>query len=168
MRAACWGAEHPDTLQVLNNLANTLGNEKRYPEAEKLQRQTLESRRRTLGPDHPDALYSINNLADVVLAEGRYDEAERLYREALERERRVLGENHSDIGILWYNLACVEEKKGHRSQAIAYLRQALDHGYTDVDFMVADDTWNSLHGDPQYQAVLSEIRQRAAAGKEKH
>jgi hypothetical protein len=54
--------------------------EGRYAEAEKLDRETLDIRRRVLGPEHPVTLTSMNNLAIVLADEGRYAEAEKLDR----------------------------------------------------------------------------------------
>ena len=68
----------------------------RYAEAEKLQRETLDIRRRVLGPEHPDTLASVHNLAIVLYDEGRYTEAERLDRETLDIRRGVLGPEHPD------------------------------------------------------------------------
>ena len=43
------GAEHPDTLTSLNNLAASYYSQGRYDKAESMFRETLEIRRRTLG-----------------------------------------------------------------------------------------------------------------------
>jgi hypothetical protein len=54
----------------MNNLAYTLQQEGHYPEAEKLQRETLSLQSRVLGAEHPDTLRSMNNLANTLVAEG--------------------------------------------------------------------------------------------------
>lgn len=53
----------------------TLAAEGRYDEAEKLSRETLESRLRILGPNHPDTAESEYNLATIDVATGKRDEA---------------------------------------------------------------------------------------------
>ncbi|GAB1310659.1 hypothetical protein MFIFM68171_00869 [Madurella fahalii] len=84
------GAEYPDTLTSINNLANTLDRQGKYEEAEALYRQTLKLQTRVLGAEYPDTLTSINNLANTLdsinnlantlYSQGKYEEAEALYR----------------------------------------------------------------------------------------
>ena len=57
------GAEHPDTLASMANLASTFRNQGRWKEAEELEAQVIETRKRVLGREHPDTLTSINYLA---------------------------------------------------------------------------------------------------------
>jgi hypothetical protein len=54
--------------------------EKRYGEAEKLQRETLDIQRRVLGPNHPDTAMSTYNLGGIALHKGKRDEALSLLR----------------------------------------------------------------------------------------
>src|SRR3569833_665868 len=57
------GAEHPDTLASMNNLAILLSNQGRYEEAEPMYRQTLELREKAFGAEHTATLASMKNLA---------------------------------------------------------------------------------------------------------
>src|ERR1022692_1185463 len=50
----------------MNNMAIVLNHQRRFTEAEKLHRETLDIQRRILGPEHPDTLMSMNNVADVL------------------------------------------------------------------------------------------------------
>jgi len=43
------GAEHPDTLTIIANLASTYRNQGRWKEAEELEVKVMETRRRVLG-----------------------------------------------------------------------------------------------------------------------
>jgi Tetratricopeptide repeat len=52
----------------MNNLALLLGGQGKCGEAERMQRQTLELRKKALGDEHPDVLVNMNNLAEGVLA----------------------------------------------------------------------------------------------------
>jgi tetratricopeptide (TPR) repeat protein len=65
----------------MNNLANGLRAEGKYPEAEELYRQALAARQRILGKDHPDTLMSMKNLADLLEAQGKKEEARQLREE---------------------------------------------------------------------------------------
>ena len=59
------GAEHPDTLTGMANLASTYRNQGLWKEAEELFVQVIETRKRVLGAEHPDTLTSMNNLAST-------------------------------------------------------------------------------------------------------
>ncbi|AUB83301.1 CHAT domain-containing tetratricopeptide repeat protein [Candidatus Thiodictyon syntrophicum] len=88
------GAEHPDTLASVNNLAGLYYSQGRYGEAEPLLRRALEARERVLGPNHPDTLSSVNNLAGLYLTQGRYSEAEPLCYRGFVANERALGAEH--------------------------------------------------------------------------
>jgi len=84
------GAEYPQTLGSVNNLAALYRAQGRY------------------GKEHPDTLLNVNNLAFLYQSLGRYSEAEPLYKDALEVSERVLGRKHphtptslgNDAGLL--------------------------------------------------------------------
>src|SRR5277367_1700267 len=63
LRKRILGAEHPDTLTNMGNLAGTYWHQGRWNEAEKLQVDVMELSKRLLGAEHPDTLRSIANLA---------------------------------------------------------------------------------------------------------
>jgi hypothetical protein len=63
--------EHPDTLNSLGNLASTCRNEGRWKEAEDLEVQVMETRKRILGQKHPSTLLSMANLASTFWNQGR-------------------------------------------------------------------------------------------------
>ena len=52
------GAEHPDTLVSVNNLAGLYASQGRYGEAEPLYQRALAARERVLGAELPDTLGS--------------------------------------------------------------------------------------------------------------
>jgi Tetratricopeptide repeat len=62
-------------LATLEGFGEFLRSEKRYPEAEKTLRETLDSRRRTFGDEHPDVAESAYNLATVQALEGKREDA---------------------------------------------------------------------------------------------
>ena len=72
------GDEHLDTLTSMANLAATYQNQGRWNEAEKLQVQVIETRKRVLGDEHPSTLTSIANLASTYWNQGRWNEVEKL------------------------------------------------------------------------------------------
>ncbi|KAG9104863.1 hypothetical protein FRC07_009689, partial [Ceratobasidium sp. 392] len=57
------GSEHPKTLANLEDLAKTFLRQMRWTEAERLQRQVLDTRRRVHGNEHFELLRSLRRLA---------------------------------------------------------------------------------------------------------
>jgi hypothetical protein len=88
------GADHPDTLTSMANLASTFCNQGRWDAAEELEVQVIETLKKKLGADHPDTLTSMNNLAFMWIETGRETEAVRLMEECVQLRKRVLGLNH--------------------------------------------------------------------------
>ena len=88
------------------NLAATYRDQGRYDEAEKLQVQVMEIRKRVLGEKHPDTLTSIANLASIHRDQERW-KAEELFVQVMEIRKRVLGQEHPDTLTSMANLASI-------------------------------------------------------------
>jgi len=68
---AVLGESHPDTLNTMNNLADTYDHQGKYHQgkygdAEALYKQCLDKQKAVLGESHPDTLATMNNLARVI------------------------------------------------------------------------------------------------------
>lgn len=59
------GADHPDTLTSIANLALIYSNQGRWGDAEKLEVRVMEMSKTKLGADHPDTLTSMGSLAST-------------------------------------------------------------------------------------------------------
>ena len=59
------GAEHPDTLWTMGNLAATYEHQGRWKEAEELELQVRDARLISLGAEHPDTLRTIDRIAVI-------------------------------------------------------------------------------------------------------
>jgi hypothetical protein len=105
------GAEHPDTLMSMGNLASTYRNQGRWKEAEELFVKVMETRRTVLGAEHPDTLASMANLAFTLRHLGRRQHALSLIASCADRSLAVLGDEHPDSR--GYRLAKTQwEKEG--------------------------------------------------------
>lgn len=62
--------------------------------AEKLQLQTMENRKSSLGSEHPDTMASLASLAATYWDQGRRTEAEELQLQVMDGRKRILGEDH--------------------------------------------------------------------------
>ena len=159
------GPQHPGTLAAMGNLAALLEKEKRFADAEKLNRQVLDAQRQTLGLEHASTLLTMTNLGSDLIAEKNFSEAEKVLREALAGLRRVLGPSHEFTGNAAYNLSRVLVLEGKRDEALATLRADAET-FTSVDELERlekDDSFQSLHADPRFDAVVATTRQRLAA-----
>jgi non-specific serine/threonine protein kinase/serine/threonine-protein kinase len=160
------GPDDYDTRATTGNLAALLKSVGRHEEAEGLLLELLAVDRRTLGDDHPDTLTSQGMLATLYLAQGRLEEAERLFGETLEARRRVLGERHPRTLATLHTLARVHARRGRTEQALDLLRQAVEGGYP----VQGDPTrllkvWKDFDGNPEYEAIVAELRAQVAASK---
>ena len=120
------GAEHPDTLVSINDLARCLQAMGLLKDAEPLDRKALEARERTLGAEHRDTLVSINNLAGCLKAMGLLKDAEPLHRKALEASERTLGAEHPYTLVSMSNLAGCLRSMGLVKDAEPLHRKALE------------------------------------------
>ena len=77
----------------MSNLASTYWNQGRWKEAEELEVQVMETRKRLLGAEHPSTLTSMSNLALTYWNQGRWNEAEELQVQVMEIQKGSLEQN---------------------------------------------------------------------------
>jgi hypothetical protein len=63
----------------MNSLANVLGNQGKYKQAEEMHRQALRLMETWLGKEHPSTSTSMNNLVKVLSDQGKYKQAEEMH-----------------------------------------------------------------------------------------
>ncbi|KAJ9134829.1 hypothetical protein NKR19_g8522 [Coniochaeta hoffmannii] len=78
----------------MGNLASTYRDQGRWKEAESLEMQVMEARKRVLGEEHPDTLTSMHNLAFTWHVQGRISEGLRLMEQCVQLQQRMLGQDH--------------------------------------------------------------------------
>jgi tetratricopeptide (TPR) repeat protein/MinD-like ATPase involved in chromosome partitioning or flagellar assembly len=103
--SACFGAEHPATLMVMNQIASVLEARGDFAHARDIYQEVLEVRRRVLGEEHPDTIESINNLARLLQDQGDFAAARPLFERALAIREKALGPEHIDTAVSLDNLA---------------------------------------------------------------
>jgi eukaryotic-like serine/threonine-protein kinase len=126
LRRRVLGADHPDTLTSMNDLADAYRVQSAYKQAEPLFTKVLETRRRVQGDENPDTLSSMNELANLYLDQARYPLAEPLLVKAWEVQRRVLGPDHPDTLTTLHDLATTYLEEGKFGLAEPLFIQALD------------------------------------------
>ena len=120
-----FGASHPTTAKMLNNLALLYKVQGRYAEAQPLYKRSLAIREKALGSEHPDVATNLNNLAELYRAQGRYAEAEPIYRRSLAIREKALGPEHPDVATGLNNLAALYKAQGRYAEAEPLFRRSL-------------------------------------------
>ena len=117
MRKKLLGAEHPDTLTSMENLARTYADMGDLNQAEQLEVHVLNMKKKLLGEEHPDILESVANLATIYSRKGKWNEAEQLEVQVLDMRKKVLGAGHPDTLLSMANLATTYSKMGKWDKA---------------------------------------------------
>ena len=126
MRKKILGADHPDTLRSIANLASTYRNQGRWNEAEQLDIQVMDMRKKLLGADHPDTRSSMANLACTYSNQGRWNEAEQLEIQVMDMRKKLLGADHPDTLRSIANLASTYRNQGRWNEAEQLQIQVMD------------------------------------------
>ncbi len=98
----------------------------RFEPAERLVRQAVELRTRTLGAEHPETLDSQHELAMVLSVQDRSEEALAMHQKTLAARRRVLGESHMQVGWSWSEIANLSHRLGRFEESLQAARRAVD------------------------------------------
>lgn len=120
------GANSPETLTTMRDLAWSLFQQGHLDDAERLQRKVLDSQRRLLGPESLEAIESEGHLAPILDDKGNHAEAEKLNREVLEAERHRLGPEARQTLAAMDNLAITLARSGKLTEAEKLEKDALE------------------------------------------
>ena len=80
----------------MENLATTYSDWRRCNEAEQLEVQVMEIRKKLLGPGHPKTLRSMGTLARTHFSQGNWNEAVQLQVHIVDMKKKMLGTEHPD------------------------------------------------------------------------
>jgi MoxR-like ATPase len=117
--------DNEERLDLVQKCATTLYSDGRYEEAEGLEVQVIEIRKRVLGDEHPDTLASIANLASTYRKQGRWKESEVLGVQVIGVMKRVLGDEHPDTLASIGSLASTYGDQGRWKEAEALEVQVM-------------------------------------------
>ena len=133
------GAEHPEVASTMYDLGSVLmgkarrglmlvisWNEKK-PEAERLFREALATRRRIYGEKHPIVATSLYGLGAMLCSKGTVEgnrEGEQVLREALAMRRELLGNEHPDVADCLSQLAAKRVGVGDPRASLPLYREA--------------------------------------------
>jgi len=120
------GADHPDTLTTLNNLALAYQAAGRLPEAIALFERVRDGSVKKPGANHPDTLFTLGNLAAAYREAGRLPEAITLLEQVRDAFAKTGGADHPDTLTTLNNLAMAYQDAGRLPEAIALFEQVRD------------------------------------------
>jgi CHAT domain-containing protein/tetratricopeptide (TPR) repeat protein len=171
LRERALGQGHPDTAELLNNLALLLEAQGDYDAAGPLYERALALLEADLGPDHPDVAVGLNNLAGLLFAQGDYDAARRLHERALAIREAALGPDDPETASSLSNLALLLEAQGDydaarplQERALAINEAALGPDHPDVATVL--DNLAGMHEDQGDYAAARRLHERALAIRE--
>jgi tetratricopeptide (TPR) repeat protein len=119
------GADHPNTLTAMHNLAISYLDAGRPQEALKMEKKVVQLRREKLGADHPDTLNAMHKLAVAYREIGLLEAALPIQEEVLPLRRKKLGADHPDTLITMSDLAVSYSDAGFFDKALAIQEEVL-------------------------------------------
>ena len=125
IRQKVLGPQHPDTAEVINNLAESVRSIGNYRKAEGLFVQAVQIMQKAFGREHPSTAIALSNLAGVYADMGDYRNADLVLQEVLQIQRRVLGARHPDTARSLNNLGDICRITGEYARAESLFSQAL-------------------------------------------
>src|SRR6266480_3147164 len=138
----------PEDYQAVHLSAAPLATLGRHEEALEAARQALKlaDAHLELNPDDARAWYL---SASALMRLGQHEQA-------MERARRASAIDPGDPGVL-YNVGCVYALAGSGQEALNHLEKAIQNGFGHRDWLENDSDWDSLRGEPRFQAVLRKL-----------
>jgi non-specific serine/threonine protein kinase/serine/threonine-protein kinase len=149
------GPDNPDTLDSMNELGITLGKEHKLEESEKLLRASLGTAMHTLGPTASITRNAMANLALTLAHEKREKESTVLFEKLIGFAANAEGTAESDAN---YQFAIGLAVLGHSQGALDHLQKAVRFGFANANELTSDTDLRSLHDDPRFQALVSELQ----------
>ena len=97
------------------------------------------------------------NFSEVLVCLGDLFASRGLHRRALRVDLK-LAELHPDRADVHYNLACSQAVLGHQVDALWTLQRAVELGFSDADYMLADEDLSSLRQHPRFRQLATRIQ----------
>jgi tetratricopeptide (TPR) repeat protein len=158
------GASRPESLHYAKinlNYALTLSFLGRPEQALPYAERAVAIWKKLGGPENREYFGALSIVATIDTEVGNYERAQTLLEQVLAagRTNRDLG---ADLSTTLYQLARVLALRGRTEQAIHHLRQSVAKGFDD-ETIADDEKLRSLHGLPEFEALVDEVERRIAA-----
>jgi tetratricopeptide (TPR) repeat protein len=146
---------------ALLSLSRLYTRRERYEDAEELLREIVEWQQRKAGASDTRTLGSMVQLGTVILKQGRLEEAEGLLVRVLESSKLAPGPIGVEIhNTTLFTLSRIAALQRRRDESVAWLRRAIDAGYDDLHTLASHPDLASLHGDPEFEAIVADVKRR--------
>ncbi len=126
IRTRVLGAEHPDTMNSMANLALAYINQGRWAKAVEQFTQIIATHKRILGTEHPATLVCMNNLAAIYQNQGDWAKAEEQFTQIVATQKKILGAEHPTTLMCMANLAGTYIDQGRWKEAEKLSAQVVD------------------------------------------
>jgi non-specific serine/threonine protein kinase/serine/threonine-protein kinase len=151
-----YGPDSPQVAQRTSALADARALTGDHEGARLAYEDAIATLEATVGPDNVTLVQPLFGLARLHALRGNTDQGRALFERSDSILETTLGKDHP---LVFYNRACFHALAGDRDEAIRSLRDALDLGYLDST-LIEDPDLASLHGDPEFEALLAELHER--------
>lgn len=158
-RTAILGAENPDTLKSLHNIAWLRDAQARPKEALVLYQDVVERKRRVLGPDDDSTLQSLNFLGEIQRRLGDYPAARGTFEDVIARRTALAGADSTDALIARNNYVVVLRAMGEAKTAEPLLRELI----SDMTVVFGSDHQMTLIAQNNLAAILRDSNRVADA-----
>jgi non-specific serine/threonine protein kinase/serine/threonine-protein kinase len=156
-RERIFGDDAPATIDAKRRLANILIERQQFAAAESLFTSLLVAETALNGAESRGAVFASVQIAQLHIAMGRADAESRLTT-AMASFARAFGATSVNTMQMWYNSACWAMRARNPELSKRSLAQAVAAGLRDPEFVLADADLAPLHGDPEFEALVAEIR----------
>jgi non-specific serine/threonine protein kinase/serine/threonine-protein kinase len=153
------GMDHPDLIYTLWYYGLALQNLGESNAARAKLDRALQIAESSHGPIHVDVALSLEFVGLNNYQREEWKQALQRYQRAFEIREEIFGLGHAATGWNLYDQACIFSLSGDRRAAVATLRRALDVGWASHRIF-EDDDFDSLKGDPEFEAILEDVRSR--------
>jgi len=134
---AAFGSEPSQQLAVAHgSLGSALASQRRYDEAEKHLRLSIDWLERVAGSAYGDRLVEVNNLAVMLVTKGDAAAAAELLEETVRLAEKVYGPDGPEVGTHYQNYGVTLARLGRLDEALAAHRRAatiLEATRTEID-----------------------------------
>jgi non-specific serine/threonine protein kinase/serine/threonine-protein kinase len=157
------GREHGGVGWIVFDLGRLHYDRGRVEEARRHFERALEIQERALGAEHPAVASALEKIGFLEYRSSNHGRARELYERSLAICRNAFGAGHPRLALPLYNLACLAALEGDRDRALDLLRQSLESDFSSP-ILLDDPDLNTLHGDPEYEAIVEEVKRRNLPG----
>ena len=151
---------HPDFAGILRSHAYLLRREGDEAAAGRAHQEALALAERVYGAEHAEYAMALYGTAYHEYATGNLDEAWQIWEQCRDVLERVLGPRAKRLGSTYYSFACLSAIQERREEALEMLATALDCDGWVWRGILEDSDLDSLRGDPEFEAMMDEVRRR--------